>query len=958
VIASLPLLYLGWSLFLFWRERRRVKEPYLALSVLALLVGFGVGALMIASLPIRPIMNTISLVILGYGVVSQQLFNPLRELTDELEQRVEKRTRELAQAGAQLTAIHDLGQKLVLSRNAVEIAQWVVEAAIQVLNVSTCGLWIVDREQKILTLWAHTEKSKIQKIPPIPLGSERDIIVSVVRSGEPIYLPDVSQDPRYVSRGFQARSGLYVPLRVSQQIIGVLSAESENLDGFSPADRQLVEALSNSAAITIHNARLYEETRKRAERLAVVNNIASVAGVAFHPDDLMEMIYLETVPAFHPDLFAIALCDEKTDELDFRFEVDGSVRRLPIRIPLGTGLASAVAVSRQPLLIRDLGREKDHLPTRELTKTDKNATSWLGVPMLIGDRVIGIISVQAYRPHAWDADDELLLSTVADQAAGALEKARLFQEREQRVAELAIVNEIGQVVSSTTEMDTLLETVHQQVSRLFDTTNFYLATYVEGSGEWVMAFHVEQGERQPVTRRAIGAGLTGHIIHNRQHLLFQTRNAFIAFLALHNIDPISPIASSWLGVPLIAADEVVGVMTIKDYRQENLYDTHDQALFSTIAAQVATAMGNLRLLEKARRRAQEMEAINEVGGTITSVLDLDTVLSQITDITKARFGHYFVGIALLEGDQLVFQSGSSIGESNLPFNNKGMSIPLAHKASLIAQAGRTGRPVLSIDTHDDPRYMATPELPDTRCELSLPIKAKGRVIGVLDVQSDRPLAYDQSDLALLQSLADQAGVAIQNARLYEELEQQLREQTMLFEASQSLANAPLQADEILRVAARQLAEALGDTECSFSLLVPQADTLRVMADLEFRDGVAHWYELSESFALSNYPATARVMETLEPLVVHASDPDTDLAEVAYMRDHETATLAIFPLAVKGQAIGVMELATEQERRFTPGQLNMATTLVNQVSVTLEHARLYEAMQLELIERERAEEALR
>ncbi len=950
VIASLPILYLGWALLLFWQERRRVKEPYLALSVLALLIGFGVGALLIASLPIRPILNTLSLIILGYGVVSRQLFNPLRELSEELEQRVEKRTQELAQAGAQLSAIHALGQKLVLSRNAVEIAQWVVDAAQKVLNISICGLWIVDEEQKTLTLWARTNGADIQKTPPTPLDSEQGIIVSVVRSGESLYLPDVSQDPRYVGGKFLARSELCVPLRVSGQVIGALNAESEHLDGFSLADRQLLEALSNSAAITIHNARLYEETRKRAERLAVVNNIASVAGVAFHPDDLMEMVYLEIVPAFHPDIFSITLYDEQTEELDFCYEVDGSVRRLPAKKPLGIGLPSIIVADKEPLLIRDLEQEKDHLPPQTtLTETEKDAISWLGVPMLLNERVIGVISVQAYRRNAWGADDELLLSTVADQAAGALEKARLFQERERRVIELAIVNEIGQAVSSTTEMDTLLETVHHQVSRLFDTTNFYIATHVEGSGEWVLAFAVEQGEHQPITHHPVKAGLTGHIIRTRQPFLSRSSDEITAFHKTHEIDSIGLTPISWLGVPLITADEVVGVMTIQNYERENLYDEQDQALFSTIAAQVATAMGNLRLLEKARRRAQDMEAINEVGGAITSMLDLDAVLHQITDITKARFGHYSVGIALLEGDQLVFRSGSTVGESGVRFAYEQLSVSLTHKVSLVAKAGRTGRPILADDTNADPLYMPTSELPDTRCELSLPIKAKGRVIGVLDVQSDRPFAYDQTDVALLQSLADQAGVAIQNARLYEEIEQQLGEQTILFNASQSLANAPLRAEEITEVAAIQLVKVMQITNCSFSQITPQGDTIQILADLWIEDGTEQWHETGELFALSDYPATARVMETLEPLVVQADDPDADPAELAYMKEYETATLAMFPLASKGQAIGVMELESLEKRHYTPSQLNMATTLANQVAAALENARLYKESQQRLRE---------
>jgi DNA-binding LacI/PurR family transcriptional regulator/anti-anti-sigma regulatory factor/GAF domain-containing protein len=205
------------------------------------------------------------------------------------------------------------------------------------------------------------------------------------------------------------------------------------------------------------------------------------------------------------------------------------------------------------------------------------------------------------------------------------------------------------------------------------------------------------------------------------------------------------------------------------------------------------------------------------------------------------------------------------------------------------------------------------------------------------------------------------GILILQERQYAvlEVQQRLREQTMLFDASHRLASAPMQAKEIGEIAVRLLTEVMEATECSFSLLDPQTGALQVLADfwLDVDDDDSGWDEADESFNLLDYPLTARVVETHQPLVIQASDPDVDPAELVYIQKNKTATLAIFPLTVKGQTIGVMELETREERHYTPEQISIAMTLANQVAVALENARLYDLTQQELAERKRAEEAL-
>jgi GAF domain-containing protein len=622
---------------------------------------------------------------------------------------------------------------------------------------------------------------------------------------------------------------------------------------------------------------------------------------------------------------------------------------------------------------------------------------------------------------------------------------------------------------------------------------------------------MEAGQKQPPAEFSTEAGLTGFVIRNRQPLLFRSPEEIQGHLQAHELGAVGEVACSWLGVPLLASDRLIGVMSIQDYRQENLYGLEDQALFSTIAAQVANALENLRLLAETRRQAQEMEVINQVGRTATSVYDPDEVLRQLVDASKTRLGHYFVSIALIEDGQLVFRHGSTIGDSDVRLTDVDMAVDVQDGPGLIAEAARSGQPVLVNDVLEDSRYLPIKGLPNTRSELAVPIAVKGRIIGTLDVQSRRPSAYDETDVALLQALASQAGVAIENARLhyetqlaltrtkqqadrlvslnklsdelnravdlshlfhaaarraaelfqadwacvamptsdgrrlevlalqgldagvplgsilqseegplaravqeqrliveadaqsadlkgirssmaaplmtaermvgvlsvgdtqpsafakhdgelllqmaallssamenkhlFEEAQRRLHEMTTLSSLSQALAEAPLKSEEIAEIVCHQFVDAMGISEASVSLLDPASGRLDILTDIIVEGTEYRREHTPESFHVDDYPVTADVLQTLQPQIIQASDPNADPAELAYMEQHEIRTLAILPLASKGQAIGVIELEEAgQELHFSPEEINLATTLASQAAVALENARLFQESQ--------------
>ncbi len=971
ILASLPALYMFWSLALFWRERHQTGEPYMAVSVFVLLAGFIIGGLFNPPFPVMSITTTSSMIILGYGVVVRQLFNPLRELTEQWEQRVAERTQELETAAAQLAAIHALGQKLVLSESETEITRSVVDAAQQVLHVPVCGIWLVDEQQKTIIRWAHTMGVNVSDTStPLSLDSEHSIIAFTIRSGKTIYLPDVEQDSRYMSIGFDFRSELCVPLIVSGRVIGALNTESEKRDAFSPADRQLLEALASSTAIAIKNARLFKDARIRAEELAVLNELGQALTARLNVKQVLNEAYRQASRLVDTTSFYIGLYEPEKHEVDFALVVTDSEldERINV-IPEDQGFAGYILENRTSVL---LGQDTlEWQKERGIEPVGKPALSFLGVPLTISDQVLGVMAVQSYTtPHLYDEHDRDLLTAIASQVAIALQNAHLFEETEaiaiqnarlfeetetalaeteKLVRELAVLNELAQVLTARLSVEQVLDEIYRGVSRLLDTTNFYIGLYDSEKHEIHFALDVsESSQDEDIPSISADKGLGGYVIRNRTSVLVQEN--VLDWQKEHGIESVGEPALSWMGVPLIIGERVLGVIAIQSYTTPYLYHEHDRELLTAIASQAAIAIHNAQLYEQAQheiterkraeeqaqRRAAQATLVYEVGQRVSGELELEALLSEIVTAVRDAFDYYSVMMFLLESDdQLVLQSIAG-GYTDVFSNGLTLNI----NEGMVGQAAASGKTQVSGDVSQNPHFVRKAE-ETTKSELAAPIKSGQKVIGVLDLQSNDLDTFDETDVTLMETLADQIARAIENARLYQETQQRLREQAMLFNASQHLASAPLQAKEIAEIAVRQLAEVMETTVCTFSLFIPQENVLKSLVAFWIEDGIKYWERSENLLSLSNYPSMTRVIKTQRPLVIQVSDPGMDPAKAAYMQKHQTTTLAIIPVTIKGQTIGIIELEATEERTYTPEQLNMAVTLANQTAVAMENAQLYE-----------------
>ncbi|MBU1750824.1 MAG: GAF domain-containing protein [Chloroflexi bacterium] len=349
-----------------------------------------------------------------------------------------------------LATVQALGQQLVLSRDVAAIAQSVVEAAGQVLRVPICALWLVDVEQKALVCWAVRAGPDVPFISTLPLDGERGVIVAAVRAGSMVYLPDVRQDPRYIGDS-RVRSELCIPIQADGRVIGVLNAESEQLDAFTPADQQLLAALANAAAIALENARLIDSLAQEKGRLELLYRLSRKLAASLDVYDLAQRALDDICVGVGASRGAIFVRASDSDRLP-PVAISGynaeSVQEVGVRLSLrlGEGLAGWVAAHRQPMLVADVTQDERWF---FLPGLDDWVRSALIVPLTSGDELVGVLSLYADQPGFFTAEHRRLTESVAAGVAVALANARLFAqvERSERLYRTILENSADAIIS-------------------------------------------------------------------------------------------------------------------------------------------------------------------------------------------------------------------------------------------------------------------------------------------------------------------------------------------------------------------------------------------------------------------------------------------------------------------------------------------------------------------------------
>lgn len=531
---------------------------------------------------------------LSIALENARLFRETNELLAITEQR-----------NAELAVINSVQDGLVREMNMESIYTLVGEKICEVLNTQTMIIRTFDHEAEIEHWRYAVENGTRILVDPRPFNWANKILIETKKSvlvNRDYVATSKKHGGSGVVKGLPPKSAIFIPMLVGDVVVGSVSIQNvEKEDAFSESDVRLITTLTNSMSVALENARLFSETEQRNAELAVINSVQAGLVAEMDLQGIYDLVGDRVRDMFDSQVTLISMFnhDDKTEEFHYVYE-DGH-RIYPNKRPYD-GVREYLITTRKNIHIND-NTEKELMKLKGSGKAAPGTQfpkSMVYVPLLIGDSVRGYVSLQNLdKEYAFSDSDVRLLSTLANSMSVALENARLFNETarllgetEQRATELQTVNSVSKAIVSQLELNALIKFVGEQMKETFKADIVFLAVHDRKTN----MLHFPYWYGDIAESRPFGNGITENIIMKKESLLIN-QNIEEAYNEI-KAEKKGEMVESFLGVPIIAGNDAIGVISVQSKERGKQFTEADQRLLSTIAANVGIAMQNAEAYQK------------------------------------------------------------------------------------------------------------------------------------------------------------------------------------------------------------------------------------------------------------------------------------------------------------------------------------------------------------------------
>jgi len=565
-------------------------------------------------------------------------------------------------------------------------------------------------------------------------------------------------------------SAVYAPLPGKSGLAGWLSiAPKLSGEPFSRDDLRFVESLTDQSALAIERATVITDLERRVRELNVLSQMSQAVNFTISYDDLLELIYAQTGKIVDARNFYVILKDARGTSFNYVFYVENEERAMEEEgkpWPIGRGLATEIVRTGQPIRTDDYHAE---CRRRGVPPRAKNFKAWMGVPLNTGADTIGIMSVASFELGVTFSEDQLkIFWAIADQAASAMVKARLYQQTEQRARQLATLNEVSTRMASTLTLDPLLQGIMQSSVEILACEAGSLFLIDEETGEYVFRVAIGPvGQNLIGMRLARGKGFVGEAIESGSALIVNdVQNDPRWFKG--SDESTGFITRALMVVPLRRGEHNVGAIEVINKRDGTTFDDDDQNLLTAFAGQAAVAIENARLYTQTDQalaaRVEELSIMQRIDRELNTALDVKRVMGLTLDWAMRSTGASAGSVGIVTEDGIHIIATEGYGDTVELLQDK----PLPLDEGIMGRVVHTGEINLVPDVTQDPDYRGI--LETTRSQLTIPIKREQEVVGLINLESPEVETFKDEQVTFVIRLMDHASVAITNARLFAEVE--------------------------------------------------------------------------------------------------------------------------------------------------------------------------------------------
>ncbi|NOJ43399.1 GAF domain-containing protein [Bradyrhizobium sp. WSM 1791] len=810
----------------------------------------------------------------------------------------------------------------------------------------------------------------LQSSFPVPL--EKFPPYRLTRDGAPAELPDTDLEPaaRGIARARGYRSMLFAPLMNDGEPVGIITVTRVATGPFGEQHTRLLQMFADQAVIAIKNVGLFNEVQARTNDLAeslqqqtaVGDVLKTISRSTFDLQPVLDTLVNSAAQLCDADMAFIMrrVGDEYRAGAAVGY-TDAYIDFLtnhPLAVNRGT-VTGRTVLEKRPIQITDVVADPEY--TLHETTTLAGQRTTLGVPLLRENEPIGVIVLARQRVEPFTEKQIDLVATFADQAVIAIENVRLFNEVQKRTEDLSeslqqqtATADVLKVISrSAFDLETVLNTLTESAARLCN-ADMAAVTRQHPEGGYHHAtrynFPPEWDRFSSTTRVYPGRGnLIGRV-------LLESKTVQIADVLAdpEYAFPEQQKAGGYrtlLGVPLLRSGQPIGVLFLGRTTVQPFSDKQIE-LVQTFADQAVIAIENVRLFDEVQTRTEELsEALQQQTATgevlkviASSPTDVTPALQAIVESACTFCNAYDAGVLLKIGDNLHFSAHHGpirTGQQPRPINRDWVV-----GRSVVDKAPVQVSDFQAPEAGEFPEGQRQSREQGHRCTLSVPLLREGEAIGAIALRRLEPVAFSDKQIALLQTFADQAVIAIGNVRLFEEVQARTRElsEALTYQTGSSnilrvIASSPTDVKPVLK--------AIVESACELCDADDALMTLKEGDDLTFQAQHGSIPVVWERQPINReFPSGKAV---LDHRAVHVRDllaPEGEEFPAAreFARRSNVRTVLSVPLMREGQSVGVIVLRRTEVRPFTDKQIALLQTFADQAVIAIGNVRLFEEVQ--------------
>jgi len=626
-------------------------------------------------------------------------------------------------------------------------------------NAVPCqAAFIAVRVGDIFRIEANWNYSEIADGFEISIKEDR-ILSEMIFTRQGCVLSDIQKPLDFViNNGLQkpVRSCMALPITLGRRVIGLFVCVSYRSKGFEPSDLIRLQGYLERVPQAIENAMLFKDLARYLQQFALLTEMAVSASRALDLDDVVQRVLGRLRSTFRTELVAVLLLSNDGTMLH---ELGGGPYITRINFPVSTSLSGYVAETGYPIRVGDIQDAPRFLD--ELS----GVHSAMAVPMKYRGKVIGVLAVESTDRNAFTLQDEQLLVVVASHLTILLENVHLLQELRERADKLTLIHQVVQRIVGLLDVKEIAAVTAELIAKFFN-YDFAIVQVLDENDQYLVNLGIGGTQSNLIPygfRYHKSLGITGYVIHSGKSYLSNDVSQDPKYVSIPGWE-----GGSELCVPLHEGEHVLGLINL-ERAQKHSFSEEDVLMFESLAGVVASVMMNARRYQELQVRVGHLQAARETALDISADLDLDVLFKRVVRRAKelARAKGAALGLIENEGKRI-----RVVLSENPWYPEDDYIIPFGE--------GIVGRTANFGETFRIDDYFSWDGRPDMdfpvefKAAAGVPLKLKNEILGALVVMDDHPdRTFRDDDVQVLELLAPQVAVSIHNARLYQELQEQM-----------------------------------------------------------------------------------------------------------------------------------------------------------------------------------------